>query len=200
MRWVVQVLRVASSTLAILSGQLLLAAEPAPAANVSPAAALTAESSEFFEKRIRPLLTDRCYECHSARAEKLKAGLRLDTRETLLKGGDSGPVIVPGDPERSLLIKAVRYTDDELKMPPKHKLPLTEIADLEAWVKMGAPDPRQSTNDARPKYAIDLEKGRKFWSFQPVHQPPIPAVHNSRWAKTPVDKFILAGQIGRAHV
>jgi hypothetical protein len=193
MRWVVQVLRVASSTLAILSGQLLLAAEPAPAANVSPAAALTAESSEFFEKRIRPLLTDRCYECHSARAEKLKAGLRLDTRETLLKGGDSGPVIVPGDPERSLLIKAVRYTDDELKMPPKHKLPLTEIADLEAWVKMGAPDPRQSTNDARPKYAIDLEKGRKFWSFQPVHQPPIPAVHNSRWAKTPVDKFILAG-------
>src|SRR5207244_5412635 len=101
---------------------------------------------EFFEKNIRPVFVDRCYKCHSHDAEKIKGGLLLDTREGLLKGGDTGPAIVPGDPDKSLLIKAVRYTDEDLQMPPRKgggkKLAAKEIADLELWVKMGAPDPR----------------------------------------------------------
>src|SRR3954447_26019582 len=104
---------------------------------------------DFFEQKIRPLLVENCYKCHSAQAEKVKGGLLLDTAEGLLKGGDSGPVIAAGDPEKSLLIKAVRYTDPELTMPPKDKkLSPDQIADLEAWVKMGAPDPRGKSASA----------------------------------------------------
>src|SRR5687767_10597891 len=112
-------------------------------------AVLTAppEGIEFFEKRIRPVLAEHCYECHSATSKKVKGELLLDTRESVLKGGENGPAIVPGDPEKSLLIKAVRYADADLQMPPKDKkLTSSQIADLEAWVKMGAPDPR--TNGA----------------------------------------------------
>src|SRR5262249_34451661 len=103
-----------------------------------------AQSVEFFEKKIRPVLTEHCYKCHSAEAEKakkLKGGLRLDTRDGLRKGGDSGPAIVPGNADGSLLLKALRY-DGDLKMPPTKKLPDALIADIERWVAMGAPDPR----------------------------------------------------------
>jgi len=111
----------------------------------SVAAEPTHEQTEFFEKKIRPVFAEHCYSCHSDKAEKVKGGLRLDSRAALLKGGDTGPVIVPGDPEASLLIKAVRYDDEDLQMPPKNKkLSADEIAALEAWVKMGAPDPRIS--------------------------------------------------------
>ena len=96
------------------------------------------KGAEFFEKKIRPVLVDRCFSCHSAQAEKLKGSLYLDSREALLKGGDTGPAVVPGDPAKSLLIKAVRWADDELKMPPKKKLTAEQIADLEAWVRGGA--------------------------------------------------------------
>src|SRR5688500_589244 len=98
------------------------------------------EGNDFFEKKVRPLLAERCLDCHSAE-KKIKGGLRLDTREGWSAGGDSGPAIVPGDPEKSLLITAVRYTDRDLQMPEKRKLPDAEIATLEQWVKMGAPDP-----------------------------------------------------------
>src|SRR2546426_3808603 len=100
---------------------------------------------EFFEKKIRPIFVEQCYKCHSKDAEKLKGGLLLDTRDGLLKGGDTGPAIVPGDSEKSLLIKTIRYADEALQMPPRKrggKLADQQIADLEAWVKMGAPDPR----------------------------------------------------------
>src|SRR5439155_6383832 len=110
---------------------------------------------EFFEKKIRPVLVERCYECHSATATKLKGGLRLDSREGLRKGGDSGPVIAPGEPDNSLLIKAIRYTDPELKMPPKRRLSAEVVADFEAWVKRGAPDPRTAT-------ANDLADGKQW--------------------------------------
>src|SRR5206468_1954117 len=100
---------------------------------------------EFFEKRIRPVLTEKCYKCHSTRAEKIKGGLLLDSRSGWVKGGDSGPVIVPGDPEKSRLIHAVRYTDSNLQMPPKEILPSAQIVDLATWVRMGAPDPRVRT-------------------------------------------------------
>src|SRR5438876_6768527 len=110
-------------------------------------AADDAAGVEFFERKIRPVIADNCYKCHSATAEKLKGGLKLDTRADVLKGGDTGPALIPGDVEKSLIIKAVRYTDEDLKMPPKNKkLSAEQIADLETWVKMGAPDPR--TNGA----------------------------------------------------
>ncbi|HVV72221.1 MAG TPA: c-type cytochrome domain-containing protein, partial [Verrucomicrobiae bacterium] len=93
---------------------------------------------QFFESRVRPVLADNCYKCHSQKAEKVKGGLLLDSKEGLLKGGDTGPAIVPGDPEQSLLIKAIRYTDPDLQMPPKgKKLDDAAVADLVAWVKMG---------------------------------------------------------------
>src|SRR5437879_5558594 len=107
---------------------------------------LTPAQMEFFENKIRPILAENCYKCHSLQAEKVKGGLLLDTREGVLKGSESGPVIVPGSPDKSLLIKAVRYTDPDLQMPPKgKKLSDSQIADLETWVKMGAPDPRVAT-------------------------------------------------------
>src|SRR5215210_6968838 len=93
------------------------------------------EGNDFFEKKVRPLLAERCLDCHSA-AKKIKGGLRLDTREGWTAGGDSGPAIIPGEPEKSLLITAVRYTDLDLQMPEKRKLPDQEIAILEQWVKM----------------------------------------------------------------
>src|SRR5688500_3264944 len=97
---------------------------------------------DFFERRIRPLLVENCYKCHSAEAEKLKGGLLLDTKEELARGGDTDPAVVRGDPDASPRIRAVRWSDEKLQMPAKKKLTSSEIADLEAWVKMGAPDPR----------------------------------------------------------
>src|SRR5205807_1570091 len=101
----------------------------------------TAEQVKFFEAKIRPVLVDQCYSCHSAKAEKLKGGLALDTRDGLRAGGDSGASIVPGSPDKSLLVRALRHTDKDLKMPPKEKLPDAGIADLERGVAWGAPDP-----------------------------------------------------------
>src|SRR6185295_7913248 len=92
--------------------------------------------------KIRPALSQYCYKCHSAEAAKLKGGLLLDTRDGLRAGGESGPALVPGEPDKSLLVKAIRHKDENLKMPPKEKLPDAVIADLEKWVAMGAPDPR----------------------------------------------------------
>src|SRR5206468_5278154 len=111
---------------------------------VSAASASSPESPgiEFFEKHIRPAFVEHCYKCHSAKAEKVKGGLLLDSRDGVLKGGETGPSIVAGYPEKSLLIKAISYADPDLQMPPKgDKLSAQQIADLTAWVKMGAPDP-----------------------------------------------------------
>jgi hypothetical protein len=147
---------------------------------------------EFFENKIRPILVDNCYSCHSQQSPKIKGGLRLDTREGLLKGGDTGPAIKPGDAEQSLLIKAVRYTDNDLRMPPKNKmLAAAQIASLEAWVKMGAPDPRASQTGMATVATI-RDKARAHWAFQPIQEPKVPAVRNKRFVRTPVDNFILA--------
>ncbi len=148
---------------------------------------------DFFEQNIRPVLVEACYKCHSANGEKVKGGLLLDTREGLLKGGDSGPSIVPGDPEKSLFIKAIRYTDKDLLMPPKDKkLPAHQIAAFEQWVKMGAPDPRTGTN--KTAGAMDMAAARKHWAFQPVGAVTPPPVKNERWVQSPIDRFILAKQ------
>jgi hypothetical protein len=154
------------------------------------AASPEGEGVEFFEKKIRPILADNCYKCHSKTAEKLKGGLLLDTREGFLKGGDTGPAIVPGDVDKSLLIKAVRYTDENLQMPPKgKKISSDQIAALEEWVKAGAPAPAESANPSGPSIQ---EKAKAHWAFQPVREPKIPAVKNHRWARNPLDSFVLA--------
>jgi hypothetical protein len=149
----------------------------------------TRSQLEFFENKIRPVLANHCYKCHSQKAEKVKGGLTLDTREGVLAGGNSGPVIVPGNPDKSPLIAAVRYTNPDLQMPPKgEKLSEAQVADLVAWVKMGAPDPRVAT--VAQKTWVDPSK--KHWAFQPVTKPEIPKVKDGGWAKTDIDKFIVA--------
>ncbi len=151
----------------------------------------TVEQLDFFETRIRPLLASHCYNCHSVKAEKIKGGLLLDSPEGLLKGGSSGPAIVPGDLEASLIIKAVRYTDPDLQMPPRNqRLSADQIATLGSWVKMGAPLPH-STPESPAVASIAAIRAR-HWAFQPVRKPVPPRVNNSRWAQTPVDNFILA--------
>ena len=103
-----------------------------------------AASAEFFEKKIRPVLVDRCYSCHSATAPKVKGGLRLDSLEEALKGGDTGPAFVPGNPDKSLLVEAVSYKNVDFRMPPKGRLPADQIADLTEWVRRGAPWPKSA--------------------------------------------------------
>jgi len=153
------------------------------------ASALTPEETRFFENNIRPLLDGKCYNCHSARAEKVKGGLRLDSRESVLQGGNSGPAVIPGDPDKSLLIQAVRYTDEDLQMPPKgKKLSDKEIALLEQWVKMGAPDPRETSTAA----AYSAADGKDHWAWQPLKAPAIPAVAAAAWCQNPIDNFVLA--------
>jgi hypothetical protein len=155
--------------------------------------AITAEQEQFFEAKIRPVLVMQCGKCHSSTAEKLRAGLRLDSREGLRVGGDSGPAIVPGQPDESLLLRAIRYRDDELHMPPKGKLPDEVIANFEAWIQMGAPDPRRepaSASGARP--AIDPAKARQFWSFQPPKKSAPPNVNHADWPHGDIDRFLLA--------
>lgn len=144
---------------------------------------------DFFESKIRPILVNHCYECHSASGKKSEGGLRLETQSGLLKGGDSGPAIVPGEPEESLLIKAVRRTEENLKMPPKGPLSDTQIADLVEWVKRGAPDPREAVNPPEIARAAD---GANFWSYQPVSAQPVPPVIDRSWPVNPIDHFVLS--------
>jgi len=147
---------------------------------------------EFFEKKIRPVLVEQCYKCHSATAEELKGGLRLDSREGIRQGGESGHAIVPGDLESSLLIEAIRY--EGFEMPPERKLPDQVIADFEAWVRMGAPDPREgaAATVESPKSKIDLAAAKQFWSFVPPQRHAQPAVNDVAWVRRPIDAFILA--------
>ena len=167
---------------------------PITALLLAPLSLLAAGDDDlFFESKVRPVLIKRCYDCHSTE-KKTKGGLALDTRAGWQHGGDNGPAIVPGDLTKSLVIKAVRYLDEDFAMPPKSRLPADEVAILEEWVKRGAPDPRtdDTAKAAKPKRSIDLEAGRKFWAFQPVANPTAPAVKDSFWPKDPVDRFLLA--------
>ena len=160
-----------------------------------PLAASAAEGDAFFRERVEPLLKQRCFECHS-HAGKIKGGLVLDSRSGWQAGGDSGAALVPGSPEKSHLIEAVRYANPDMEMPPKAKLPESEIAVLEEWVKRGAPDPRKTVAVAKAvkKAGVDVEEGRKHWSYQPVRDTAPPAVHDQAWPLNEVDAFILAKQ------
>ncbi len=157
-----------------------------------PLLAQARDGAAFFESKILPILQSRCYECHS-QSHKVKGGLALDSKSGWQTGGDHGAAIIPGDLDKSHLIKAIRYLDPEMEMPPKGKLQAEEIALLEKWVTLGAPDPRASV-ESRKSRGIDLAEGRKFWSFQPIrdHQPP--TVKDTSWLLTKVDHFILAKQ------
>jgi hypothetical protein len=149
------------------------------------------EGTEFFEAKIRPVLIENCYKCHSMAAQsngKLKGGLLLDDRESIRRGGESGPAVVPGSEKKSLLLSAIRH--DDFEMPPKGKLPGGVIADFAKWIKMGAPDPRDGVTAVESN--IDLEKGRQFWSFQPVQKPAPPAVADPAWSKTGIDRLVAA--------
>ena len=159
----------------------------------TPALLAAGDDDAFFESKVRPVLINRCYECHSAE-KKIKGGLNLDSRAGWQAGGDNGAAIIPGDLAKSLVIKAVRYLDEDFAMPPKGRLPADEVAILEEWVKRGAPDPRkgETAKAAKPKRTINLDEGRKFWAFQPVAHPDAPAVKDSAWPKDPVDRFLLA--------
>src|SRR6266851_7445100 len=162
------------------------------------------QAADFFEARVRPVLVSNCYDCHT---DTQMGGLRLDSREALLKGGRSGPAVVPGDPEKSLLVQAVRQTSEKLKMPKGGHLRPDEIDVLTEWVKAGAvwpsfasaPAARVSapasegkpTAPAAPAYVIKPEQ-RAFWSFQPLRKPPVPAVSHTSWPRTDIDRFVLA--------
>ena len=153
-------------------------------------AAESPDGIEFFEKRIRPLFVEHCYKCHSASSEKVKGELLLDSREGWSKGGQGGPVIIPGDAERSRLIETVRHKHDDLKMQPKKKLQDSQIADLVTWINLGAPDPRTATTG--PTSQGPSQGASNHWAFRAVKNPSLPAVKNKRWPQTPIDVFILA--------
>ena len=172
--------------LAVLFGFSLLAVPAVLSAQSDPA------STEFFETKIRPVLATNCYTCHNATAE---GGLRLDSAEGVAKGGESGKAIVAGDPDKSLLITAIRQTDPGLKMPLGGKLSDQQIADFEAWVKAGGNYPKTTAAEAAAakagKYVISPAQ-RQLWSLQPLKSPPIPDVKDPRFSKTPIDRFVFA--------
>lgn len=165
-------------------GKLARAAEPDPA------------DVEFFEKSIRPILVQHCFSCHSRKEPK--GGLVLDTPEGLKQGGDTGPVIVPKQPDKSLLIEAVRYKNTDLQMPPKNRLSAAEVAALERWVARGAVDPRPpttstgATSSASAPTGMSIDEGRAFWSFKSVGNPSVPEPKQADWVRTPIDAFVLA--------
>ncbi|MEW6304292.1 MAG: PSD1 and planctomycete cytochrome C domain-containing protein [Verrucomicrobiota bacterium] len=157
------------------------------------AAPIPSEQLNFFEAKIRPVLVNHCYECHSADANKSKGGLLLDTRENIRTGGDRGPAVVPGNPVKSLLLTAISHTDPDLQMPPKKApLPKSVIGDFEAWIKMGAPDPREPTGKAIERPPVDIKSGREFWSYKKPVRDSLPAAKNPSWVKRDLDHFILA--------
>jgi hypothetical protein len=144
---------------------------------------------EFFERKIRPVLVKHCYECHSKESDELGGGLLLDHKSGLLAGGESGTAIVVGKPDASRLIKALRY--DGLEMPPEERLDGQTVRDFEKWIADGAADPRTQITVARPTRTIDLEAGRKFWSFQVPQRPIRPVTKSTAWAEGPIDMFVM---------
>ena len=182
-------MRFRAAALALLVGTVAAVGRPASAW------AEDAAGLEFFEKQVRPLLVARCYECHSAQAKKVKGGLLLDSRAGLLKGGDTGPAVVPGKPKESLLIDAVNY-GELYQMPPKSKLPAEEIAVLTKWVEMGAPWPEEAVATASspdPTRSFDLARRKaEHWSWRPLQKYPLPNVKDASWPRQPFDRFVLA--------
>ncbi|PHX58826.1 MAG: hypothetical protein CK522_02050 [Opitutia bacterium] len=168
---------------AVCCAHLAVAADPVP----EP----TKAGLEFFEKNVRPILAEHCYKCHSITESASKGGLILDSRDGMLKGGDQGPAVVPGNTAKSLLLLAISYTDNELQMPPLKaggKIPVAKFKVLEEWVKMGAPAPVGAGN----KLTGLSQKARDHWAYKPVVEPVVPEVKNKVWVHNPIDAFVLA--------
>ena len=152
---------------------------------------LDPQAVAFFETKIRPVLVQKCYQCHAAASQELKGGLLLDSREGMLKGGDSGPAVTPGNVKQSLLMDALHYKD--LKMPPDAKLPDAVLADFRTWIEQGAVDPRAPvTSTAKVKKEIDFTKARQLWSLQPVRKPDLSQWKPSPWAHSDIDRLVAA--------
>ncbi|HCN29198.1 MAG TPA: hypothetical protein DIT64_10715 [Verrucomicrobiales bacterium] len=169
-----------------------LSAETAPDGHAS----IPADQLNFFEKNIRPVLVEHCHKCHSAESDKVKGGFTLDTKQGLELGGESGhPGVTPGRPDQSTLYEAVTWANPDMQMPPKNKLPADVIADIKKWIEMGAPDPRvqEVPNATGGRRVIDMDEGRRHWAFQKPVKPQPPEVREADWAKTDIDRFILAG-------
>ena len=150
------------------------------------------EQRAFFEEKVRPLLESHCFNCHGP--TKQKAGLRVDSRTAMMRGGESGPILEPGDPGSSRLIEVIRYSGD-VQMPPRRKLDEAEIAVLTRWVKQGAewPESTEPTPEPTPTpIRVITAEDRAFWSFQPIHDAPPPAVADGSWPRSSLDRFILA--------
>jgi hypothetical protein len=159
----------------------------------APTIKATPEQVTFFETKIRPVLAENCYKCHSTRAKKVKAGLLIDSRARLLKGGDSGPVIVPSNPEKSLLYKGISYIDSDFAMPPKKKLPAHVIENLRKWIAMGAPWPKEEVPQLSGKESWNWEEERQsHWAWQPIRKVDPPKVNNPKWPRNGIDHFIMA--------
>ncbi len=172
-----------------LLAAVLFLCQPVLGANTQEST--TRSSFDFFENQIRPQLVEQCYPCHSSKADKIGGGLRLDTRSGVLAGGDSGPVLVPGDPDRSLLIRALRHESRDLAMPRSkagaRRLPDRTIENFIHWIQLGAPYP-----PADPASLSDSPGGETHWAFRPIRNPPAPEVQTREWPRTPIDRFILA--------
>jgi len=157
-----------------------------------------AVDNAFFEKEIRPILVKQCFGCHSSTLKTPMGSLVLDTKAGMRAGGDGGAIIVPGSPDSSRLIEALEYKDAELRMPPTGKLSGREIEAFRTWIAAGAPDPREDSVAGKPgaaapvKRGMDIETGRKWWSFQPVREAPAPQVRDAQWTRKKVDFFVLA--------
>jgi hypothetical protein len=150
------------------------------------------DGSAFFENRVRPILVEHCYKCHSEQAGERKGGLWLDRRKGWQIGGESGPAVLPGDPDASLVVQSVRYLDETLQMPPKNRLPSEAVKTLEQWVAMGAPDPRDAAlARAVRRQGIDIAAAKTTWAFRPHQSPIIPKVRDGDWARDPIDRFVL---------
>jgi len=153
----------------------------------------SAADLEFFEKRIRPVLAEHCYECHSAKSKKLKGKLRLDHRAGAIKGGETGPAVVPGKPGKSLLVESIGYQNVDLEMPPKMRLADSQVADLTEWVKRGAPWPKEAVAKSGEEEMFDLAKRRaEHWVWHPVKKQTPPKVKKPGWPVSSIDNFILA--------
>ncbi len=165
--------------------------EPKKPISIPPDMPATPEGIAFFEQHIRPVLVDKCYQCHSEKAEEIGGNFVLDTRAGIRSGGDLGPAVVPGNLKETVLLKAIRHKSDSLQMPPDEKLTDEVIVDFEKWILMGAPDPR----DGEAKIAhheIDIEKGRQWWAFQPPKKSPPPEVKDTTWPRSDIDRYLLA--------
>ena len=176
---------------AVVSASLMLAA-----LHIAIPSVRADDDIAYFESKIRPVLAERCYKCHSAKAlanDKLKGGLQLDSRAGIRKGGDTGPAVVPSETAASLILSALHHEGD-LQMPPDNKLSDAIIEDFTRWIESGAPDPRDGAVVEIEEVGVDIEAGKKHWAFQPLSKSVPPKVTDQAWVRTPSDQFIRAAQ------